>query len=474
MQTKQNLLEKKIEKSLDASIKEGTFASASSHLVWDYVTPYAISLGATNKEIGLLSVLQSLGNALAQIPGARMVGIMSRKTLWYITYIMSRVLWIPIFLIAFIPMYQVFALMILVFIITFMNGMRNPAWSSLIGDLVPQDRRGEYFGRRNMITGVAGLISLTLSGAIIVLFGFGVLFMLSVAIGLFSVFFFRRMYEPPVKTEFHYKHSFSFSPRDWIFSIRMHSNFAWFTTYICIVSFSIAMAAPFYAVFMLKYLDIGYLWYAILITLNVLVAIACQPYWGRFSDRYGDRPILIITSVAICFIPLIWFFTTDISLLIFVHVFDGFMFGGWTLVIFNFLLSATPAEKRTSYIANHTFLAGMATVGGTLLASFLIGYFEVLLLGIATLTTIFFMSFAIRIASLTFLPRIHSTYVKQETEPLSRLAWKLTVTEPAKAIYHALGHVYDVKWFAERMKEIPYKIYNFFAYKIRLYNADKA
>src|SRR3989338_2808192 len=131
MQTKQNLLEKKIEKSLDASIKEGTFASASSHLVWDYVTPYAISLGATNKEIGLLSVLQSLGNALAQIPGARMVGIMSRKTLWYITYIMSRVLWIPIFLIAFIPMYQVFALMILVFIITFMNGMRNPAWSSL-------------------------------------------------------------------------------------------------------------------------------------------------------------------------------------------------------------------------------------------------------------------------------------------------------------------------------------------------------
>ncbi|MBI4895090.1 MAG: MFS transporter [Candidatus Aenigmarchaeota archaeon] len=462
------------EKSLDSSIKEGLFGTTSSHLVWDYISPYAISLGATNKEIGLLGVLQSLGSALGQIPGARLVSMMSRKAIWTMSYTLSRLLWIPILLIAIIPIYQVLLLMIIVFTICFLNGIRNPAWSSLMGDIVPPNRRGEYFGKRNMITGIAGLLTTVASGIMLVVFGFGILFFLSIIIGLFAVYFFLKIYEPPVKSEFHYKHSFSFSIKDIAFSMKMHSNFVWFTIYMCIVSFAIAISSPFYTVYMIKNLDIGYIWYAVLITINALIAILSQPYWGKFSDKYGDRVILIITSIMICFIPLFWMFATTVEHLILIHIFDGFMFGGWTLVTFNFLLSSTPENKRAGYIANHTLFAGLATVSGTLLASILIEYFEIsLMMGVAALTTIFFLSFIVRLVSLAFLPKIQKDYTKPETEPLLRLTWKLTVVHPAKAMYRFVGYVYDVKWLVEKLKEIPSKTYTFFVYKIRLYRSDK-
>lgn len=462
------------EKSLDASIKEGLFGTTSSHLVWDYISPYAMSLGATNKEIGLLGVLQSLGSALGQIPGARLVGMMSRKAIWTMSYTMSRLLWIPILLIAIIPIYQVLLLMIVVFTICFFNGIRNPAWSSLMGDIVPANRRGEYFGKRNMITGTVGLVTTVASGIMLVIFGFGILFFLSIIIGLFAVFFFLKIYEPPVKSEYHYKHSFNLSFKDILFSMKMNPNFVWFTLYICIVSFAIAMASPFYTVYMIKNLDIGYVWYAVVITINALIAILSQPYWGKFSDKYGDRAILIITSIMICFIPLFWMFATTIEHLILIHIFDGFMFGGWSLVTFNFLLSSTPENKRANYIANHTLFAGLTTVSGALLASFMIEYFEVsLMMGVAALTTIFFLSFILRLGSLALLPKIQKDYTKPETEPLARLTWKLTVIEPTKAMSKLVGHVYDVKWLIQKIKETPGKIYIFFTYKIRLYRSDK-
>ncbi|MFH0836591.1 MAG: MFS transporter [Candidatus Aenigmatarchaeota archaeon] len=470
-------LDNKTRISLDASIKEGVFGTASSNMVWNYTTPFALSLGATTQEIGFLGLLQSLGSTIAQIPGARIVSKWSRKSIWYSTYFLSRFLWLFAIILLFLPIYQMVLLMLLVFLVSFCNGLRNPAWTSMMGDLVPCEHRGEYFGKRNMITGIAGLITMIASGLIVAFFGFGILFALSVSIGLISIYFFRRIYEPSVKTDFHYKHSFKFSPKEWIFSIKLHSNFVWFTVYMAIVSFAIAMTAPFYAVIMLKQLDIGYLWYAIVITINALVAIISQPYWGKISDRYGDRTVMVITGVLICFIPFIWLFANNIWLIIVVEIYDGFIFGGWALVIFNFLLAAVPHEKRTSYIANHAFLIGLATVSGTLLSSLIISSLETtVIFGLGGLSIILLMSFILRLFSILMLPKIHNLYVKKETDTISHIAWRLIIAEPVKSVSKFVGHVYDIKWFygklADAKNRIIYTIREKTIWKYRLFKAQ--
>jgi MFS family permease len=329
-----------------------------------------------------------------------------------------------------------------------------------------------------MITGIAGLIATLVSGLILAYFGFGTLFILSVVIGLFAIFYFRKMYEPPVKSEFHYRHSFSFEPSKWMTSFRINSTFVWFTIYMIIVSFAIAMVSPFYTVIMLKELNIGYLWYAILITINALVAIVSQPYWGRLSDRYGDRAIMIITAVMICFVPFLWLFANNVWFLMAIEIYDGFLFGGWTLVIFNFMLGIIPVDKRANYIANHSFLVGLATVSGTLVGSFLVIFFEQnTLAGIGGIGALLAISFGLRLASLAILPRIHKYYVKQEVEPLSRLAWRSIVVEPAKTVYLVAGHVYDIKWMWRKICEVFETFVRWIRQKTlwryRLYKADR-
>ena len=478
MQTpKKNIQDDKTKTSLDAAVKEGVFGAASSNMVWNYTTPFALHLGATNQEIGFLGLLQGLGSTIAQIPGARIVGRWSRKAIWHSTYFLSRFLWLFAIVLLFLPLHQMVLLMLLVFLISFFNGLRHPAWASLMGDIVAPEHRGEYFGKRNMITGIAGLIAMIASGAIVILYGFGILFGLSVAIGLVAIYYINKIYEPAVKTEFHYKHSFSFSPKEWIFSIKMHSNFAWFTLYMIIVSFAIAMTAPFYAVIMLKQLNIGYLWYAVIITINALVAIISQPYWGRIGDRYGDRTIMAITGIMLCFIPFLWLFANNVWLIMLVEIYDGFIFGGWSLIIFNFLLAVVPPEKKTNYIANHAFLTGIATVSGALLSSLLITSFETtIIFGIGGIGIILLMSFVLRLFSLILWPRIHNAYVEKEIEPLSHVAWRIIITEPVKSVSRFAGHVYDIRWLYRRLAEIKdrfmYYIREKTIWKYRLFRTE--
>jgi MFS family permease len=462
------------EKNLNNSIGEGIFNNASLQMTSNYIAPYAIHLGASNKEVAYLSVLQSLGSALAQIPGARIVVRWSRKTVWNIAYFLSRFLWLFAVLILFLPAYQFAILMILVFLIYFFNGIRNPAWSSLMADIVPEQKRGEFFGKRNLIAGIAGLAAMMGSGLILAVFGFGFLFISSIIIGLFAIYFFSRIKEPPLRSEFHYRHSISFKPGNWIVAVRANRTFVWFTLYMGIIFFAIAMSSPFYAVVMLKTLDIGYLWYAIIITINTLFIIASQPYWGKFSDRFGDRAILIITGVMICFIPVMWLFASNIWMLIFIQIYDGFLFGGWSLVIFNFLLATVPPDKKASYIANHSFVVGMSTVGGALAGGFLVEFFQVNpSAGADGIYAVFIISFLLRLASLALLPKVQSAYKKQESEPSARLAWRLIVVEPAKTVSQFTGYAYDFRWMKKKISGFLNYVRQKTFWRYRLYRVGK-
>jgi len=454
----------RLNKSLNGITEEGIFISASGNMTSNYITPYALHLGASNGQVGFVHALQSLASTFAQLPAARLPGMINRKMVWSLSIIGSRLIWIPIILLVFFPFEPVLALTVLLAVYSFLNAIRGPAWASLVGDIVPPDKRGEYFGKRNMLVGLAGLFSMLTSGLILAIFGFGILFGLSVIIGLVALWSVSKIFEPPMAMEFHYRHSIKFNLRSMIIGLKLNKNLMYFTAYIMIVSFAIAMAAPFYAVYMLKNLGLDYITYSIVITIGVLVTIFSQPYWGKMADRYGERSILIITALMIPFIPLFWIFASTPVHLVLIQIYDGFIFGGWSLVIFNFLLASTPADKRTNYIANHTFFVGLTTFAGTLIGGLIADKLQLSpMFGFGGLTILFLISFILRIISWLFLPQLHSTYSKKITpEPLEHLAWRVILVEPAKSISHSLSHIYDVNWLWEKIKSffvaMKYKI----------------
>jgi MFS family permease len=427
----------------------------------NYITPYALSLGVSTSQIGLLNALQGLASALSQIPAARLPERIGRKTLWCLSNLGSKLLLIPLLALAVLPFDHVLALIVIVIGIAFLGGLGGPAWSSLMADIVPPEERGSYFGKRNAILGITSVLAMGVAGLVLFLFGFGVLFCLAMIAGIIGVWWFSRIPESVTKKPFHYKHTFSFDVRRMINSIRVNRNFVIFTVYMAIVSFGIAIASPFYAVWMLREIGIGYLWYTAFIVLNCLVVIISQPYWGKIADRYGNRTIMVITGVGIVFIPIFWMMAYSVPVMLAIAIYDGFIFGGWSLVVFNFMLATAPVDKRTNYFANHTLFVGLATVAGMLMGTIIVE--AGIVTGIGCLLLLFALSAAVRALSLILLPTIHRAYSEPEIhEPIERIAWRILVVDPAKFVSSLAGHVYDLGWLRRKMMEgfktIIYKI----------------
>lgn len=460
---------KDVESSLKNSVAEGVFNSASSSIQSSYTTPLALALGATNAEIGILNSLQNLASTVSHVPGAMLTKYFSRKSIWLVSQILSRILiWIPILLLPLLSIdNRVWILIILLALSNFFLFIRSPAWSSLMGDLVPMNIRGRYFGRRNMLVGISGVLAILASGFLLACWGFPVIFILSIILAVAAIFFFMRMYEPPMKHIFHYTYRFSFDPKGWYNAMRINREFVIFTSYLTFMNFAIDVAAPFYAVYMLKNLNIGYEWFAIAVVIGALARAATQQYWGKLNDRFGSRKILIIGGFLGCFVPFGWMLVSNVWHVLIIKIYDGVVFAGFDLVVFNYLLEVAPAKSRPKYVAAHNFFTGFGTVFGALMGALLAMVLEgASFFLLAGLQLVFLASFILRLSCLSFLFVIKNIEVKQnELVPVRYVFWQAIAVEPARGIKHAVAFTFRYPSHVE--KDIRDRIKNF-EYKIKM------
>lgn len=445
-----------VDKSLRSATAEGAFMGSSNTIVNSYIIPFALALGATNIQIGLLNSARSLAETLSQIPGATLTKYASRKSIWNYSTIISKLLWVPIL---FLPLVgnSVLLLILLVSMSHFFTSLRAPAWASLIGDLVPQEKRGRYFGRRNMIIGIAGLITAVVIGNTITLLGFPLIFGISIVLGFLAVYFFRRIYESQFQKVYHYSHSISFSPVSLVNAVRINRNFVLLTLFLSLMGFATTIAAPFFIVYQLRELGIGYGWFTVAIAFNALVALIAQPYWGKLNDRYGDKKILAVTGILAAFIPLIWLFVTTPIGVVLAEGLGGFAWAGFDLVAFNFILALTPAEKRSSYVANHAFFKGIAVVAGAFVGGLAAQHFaKSTFLWLAGLQLIFLLSLALRLLSLSIIPKLKDAAVREsDVVPVRYILWQAVAVEPVRGLSHAMHYATQYPY---RIEEIRKKI----------------
>lgn len=459
-------IDKRTEKSLNYSIAEGCFNSGSSSIINSFLIPFALSLGANNFIVGIIITLQNLGSTTSQIPGAMLTKYMNRKSIWLVSESFCRFLiWIPIFFIPFMERNIAFILLLLiVFFSYFFNSLRSPAWSSLMGDIVPQQIRGSYFGKRNTITGIAGIVVTLFCGYILGFVGFYVLFVLLILLGVLSIPVFLKMYEPPTGKIYHYRHRFHFDLQEAITSIKINKNLAIFTIYILAMNFAVEIASPFYIVYILKNLQIDYFTFSFLIILGTLARIFTYKYWGKINDRFGSRKTFIITGIFACFVPLGYILSTNAIMIAAVKIYDGVIFSGYDSIWFNYLLDITPADKRPQYVANHNFFAGFGAIFGGFIGGVLAMFFQnSVFLIFAGLQIIFLISFVLRLCSLSLLPKLEEVYTKQtEIVPLKYVFMETTIN-PAKemvsTIQYTFMHPQEFRDFVmKKAKTIEYKI----------------
>lgn len=403
-------------KSLDNAIYEGAANSASTSITDSYTTPFLLSLGASNFQIGMLNSVKDLANIFSQVPGPTLTERFNRKKIFIFSVITSKLLWLPVIIIPFLLTSNIiFLLMAIIAASVFFQTIRNPAWTSLIGDIVPHNIRGRYFSKRNTITGACGLGATLLAGLALNTYGFSIIFAISILLGMLSILFFMRIREPHMKTPYFYKRTYSFSFREYIRFFKSDKKFSSFTLYVGFLNFAVDFVAPFIAVYILKNLAVSYELFAASIALGALSRIVSQRYWGYLADRFGNRRIMYIGCILASFIPFFYAFSSNIYHIFFIKIYDGFAWAGFDLAKFNYLLAITPSEKRPTYVANYNIFIILGSVIGAATGAFFVEHIsEKTLLIFYDLQIAFLLSFVLRLSSLALLRFVKDVEKKED------------------------------------------------------------
>jgi len=364
-----------VKKSLIVSLWDGLFASAMVGLTTDYITPYALFLKATSRQIGFLSAAPNLVSSLFQLSSADLVErLKSRKKIIILFVFFHFLMLAPVILIPYLFKTQpVIYLIIFITLFTGFNSFAAPAWSSLMSEYIPYKMRGKYFGWRNKILGMVTITFTFIAGFILYYFrnnilkGFQIVFVLAMLARFISWYFLTKMYEPPLRIS---KESY-FSLLDFIKRLK-ESNFARFVIFVSSLVFSVNIAAPFFSVFMLRDLKFNYLTYTILVSSVTITSIFTIDRWGRTADRIGNLRVLRFSSLFIASLPFWWIINQNPVYLLFIQIVSGFAWAGFNLCATNFIYDAVTPAKRTRCIAYFNVFSGTALCLGALSGGYLV------------------------------------------------------------------------------------------------------
>lgn len=367
--------DEKIQKSLKASFRDGLFFSGMAGFTQDYFIPFLLLLGGTARSVGFLNAFQNLFASVTQYKSADWTTQAKSRRKIIISFVFLQALFLlPMCVSAIFCSVSTAMVIVLVSLFSAFGALVVPAWGSLMSDLIPVDKRGEYFGWRNKVCGLVAVVASFLAGFILYrmahvnrCLGFAIIFGSAFIFRLASWYFLTRMHEPVLK---HLKED-QFTLIMFLARLK-ESNFAKFTLFIALVNFSVNLAAPFFAVLMLKDLHFSYMLYAFITVSATLTICLVISRWGRLADRVGNLKVIKVTSLLIAVVPLLWILNRNPAFLFFAQIFSGIAWAGFNLCASNFIYDAVTPEKRTRCIAYFNLLNGLALCLGSLLGGLLL------------------------------------------------------------------------------------------------------
>ncbi len=366
----------KVDRSLRHSVKDAVSHQVMTGCGEAYFSAFALFLKASTAQIAWLVSLPPLLGSIAQLLSAwlgRHPG--RRKRIIMTGALLQGIAWLPLLSLPLLfPNHAITLLISCVVIYHAMGHFIAPQWSSLMGDLVPEEQRGRYFAMRTRLASITAFVSLVCAGLTLHYFheqgltaaGFIVIFIAACIARFKSAYHLSCMHDPPhPTTKWH-----SRSASQWITTFR-HSPFVRFSMCFALLQCAVSIASPFFTVYMLRDLHYSYLEFMANTAIVVIVQFLTLNMWGRWSDKFGNRFVLIITGIAIPILPLLWFMSADYVWLLFAQAMGGFVWAGFSLCASNYVYDLVPSGKRATYVALHNVLTCIAVFFGAMLGGYL-------------------------------------------------------------------------------------------------------
>jgi MFS family permease len=359
--------------TLKLSQREAVASSTMTATSDNFFNAFAIFLHASMTQMGWLTGLPQLFGALTQFISVWLSSFFCRKKIIVAGAVLQACgLFLMALLAAIAPHNSVWLFIFLAMLYHGLLNLIQPQWRAWMGSIVPSRRRGTFFASRTRITMFASLCVFFAGGGMLSLtdswdmawLGFSILFLVA-SIGRFvSARLLWLMHDPQPRQDARplrqTLHQLVKAWRDPVF--RQYSLF------VAGMQAMVAISAPFFAVYMLNELNFTYLQFVLASVASIATQFATLRFWGRFSDSFGNRLVMIITSIIIPFTPILWLFSGDMAYILIIQAISGLAWSGFTLSTANYLYDIRPHHSDfATYAATQAGLSAALVFVGALL-----------------------------------------------------------------------------------------------------------
>jgi len=235
-----------------------------------------------------------------------------------------------------------------------------------------------FFGRRTMLAGGISALVGFLAGKFVDLWearygdqnaqGFLIVFAVALICGMGSWYTLVRCPEPPIEPG----RSTRQTP-NYLLLLRAawtDPNFRIFLIHSFALTFGVWVASPFLSVYMIKVLELPYWLMGIFSAVTSLGTLLTVQFWGRLTDHFGNRPVMLFCLLGASAAPLMWMASTPGLWwpLLPAHFIGGLSWAGVTLARMNLVFKISPEEHKSVYIGLSSALDALPALFAPLIA----------------------------------------------------------------------------------------------------------
>ncbi|NLE00633.1 MAG: MFS transporter [Fibrobacter sp.] len=372
---------KKIKTALTYSVLDGVFANGMLGLVETFSVAGAVFLNAPAIAIAILGSLPLLLSSLVQLFMPRMVNESKGRKFYVIrgTFFQSLFL-IALALCGWLPEHIRSWVYVIIFALYgFSGNVVSGLWIAWMGDLVPQNIRGQHFAWRNRLFSTTQLGCALIAGLILQKYSthnatwmiFALVFLTAAIFRLLST---RMLYSQSEISKPVTSHTFSLR------RVLTLKPFIHYSIAAALMQGTVAFAGPFFNVFYIRDLKFDFFNLSVAAAATVFGTIVSLPLWGKLADAVGNRKILLVTGLLICTVPIPYVVSSLPWHIWVLNFYTGLCWSGYNLSNFNYLLLASGKERPEMNITFSVAMTGIMvfvfSMAGGLLAPHLPKLFE--------------------------------------------------------------------------------------------------
>lgn len=320
---------------------------------------FALRLGASNEEIGLLSSIPALLAVLVLIPAGQILGKRARRMpLVNWTLLIHRMAFLLVALVPFVSGIPHGTAVIWLLIASAPPAhFFSIGWNSMLADVLPENRRARVFAIRSILNGIAVTAGIYAFGLWLEYAAFPInyqaMYIIGWALSMLSMYYIVRMRVPdslvPPAAD-RQPGSEQALRRRLAATISSNPDFLRIIVNTFLTNVTIWMIGPLYILFYVRQLGATDGWIGLNGTLASLTPIAGHYLWQRLVGRWGEKKILQWAVFCIPLYPIAVGLSADLNIILMWTAIYALIVPMANMSHFSLMLRICPNEQRPQYL----------------------------------------------------------------------------------------------------------------------------